>query len=114
MDAAAAMRHVSTRSDERAERMRQRFEIPIFVAALLLIPVVVIDETHVGHAFKVFGDVLNWTIWLAFAGELVVMLSVVPDRRRWLRAHPLELGVVVLTPPLLPASLQALRFFRLL
>jgi len=41
------------------------------------------------------------------------MLAVVPDRGRWLRAHPLEVAIVVLTPPL-PASLQALRVFRLL
>jgi voltage-gated potassium channel len=42
------------------------------------------------------------------------MLAVVPDRGRWLRTHPLEVAIVVLTPPFLPASLQALRVFRLL
>ena len=40
------------------------------------------------------------------------MLAVVPDRRRWLREHLLEIAIVVLTPPFLPASLQALRAFR--
>jgi hypothetical protein len=34
--------------------------------------------------------------------ELVVILAVVPNRLRWLAAHPLELLVVVLTPPFLP------------
>lgn len=42
------------------------------------------------------------------------MVYVVPDRGRWLREHPLDLAIVVLTPPFLPASLQALRVFRLL
>ena len=42
------------------------------------------------------------------------MLAVVPDRGRWLRDHPLEVAIVVLTPPFLPASLQAARAFRLL
>ena len=37
-----------------------------------------------------------------------------PDRRRWLRDHPLELAIVILTPPFLPASLQAARVLRLL
>jgi voltage-gated potassium channel len=42
------------------------------------------------------------------------MLAVVPDRRRWLREHLLEVLIVVGTPPFLPESLQALRLFRLL
>jgi voltage-gated potassium channel len=42
------------------------------------------------------------------------MLRVVPDRRRWLRGHPLDLAIVIFTPPFLPASLQAARVFRLL
>jgi len=42
------------------------------------------------------------------------MLRVVPDRRRWLRDHPLDLAIIVLTPPFLPPALQAARVFRLL
>ena len=42
------------------------------------------------------------------------MLAVVPDRRNWLRSIPLDVVIVVLTPPILPASLQSLRVFRLL
>ena len=102
------------RSDERAARFDKFFQVPIFVAALLVIPVIVIEQVHVNHSVKTFGTVLNWVIWVAFATELVVMLAVVPDRMRWLRTHPLEVAIVLLTAPLLPASLQALRMFRLL
>ncbi|MBA2513228.1 MAG: two pore domain potassium channel family protein [Solirubrobacterales bacterium] len=42
------------------------------------------------------------------------MLAVVPDRWRWLRSHPLEVVIVLLTPPFLPSSLQALRALRVL
>jgi voltage-gated potassium channel len=42
------------------------------------------------------------------------MLAVVPDRRRWLREHPVEVVSVVLTPPFLPSSLAAARVLRLL
>jgi hypothetical protein len=42
------------------------------------------------------------------------MMCVVPDRARWVRDHPLELAIVLLTPSFLPASLQAARAFRLL
>ena len=57
---------------------------------------------------------MNWAIWLAFVAEVAIMLRVVPDRGRWLREHPLDLAIVVLTPPFLPPSLQAARVFRLL
>lgn len=60
------------------------------------------------------ADVLNWATWLVFLAELVVMLAVVPDRRAWLRRHPLDLPLVVLTPPILPPGLQALRVLRVL
>jgi voltage-gated potassium channel len=41
-------------------------------------------------------------------------LALVDDRYRWLREHPIELVVVILTPPLLPPGLQSLRVIRLL
>jgi hypothetical protein len=58
--------------------------------------------------------VTNWLIWLVFAAELVVLLAVAPDRWRWLRGHPLDVAIVVLTPPVLPPGLQALRVLCLL
>jgi voltage-gated potassium channel len=100
--------------DERSERVEQRFEVPILVAALLVIPVIAVEQSSLGEPWMTAATVANWLIWLAFAAEIVVMLAVVPDRGRWLRDHPLEIAIVVLTPPFLPASLQALRVFRLL
>jgi voltage-gated potassium channel len=100
--------------DERAERFERRFEAPIVVAALLVIPIIVVEQSSPGEPWSTLAAVGNWLIWLLFLAEVVVMLAVVPDRGRWLRAHPLEVAIVVLTPPFLPASLQALRLFRLL
>lgn len=57
---------------------------------------------------------MSWATWLAFLTELIVMLAVVPNRRRWLREHPVEVVTVVLTPPFLPATLAAARVLRLL
>jgi hypothetical protein len=42
------------------------------------------------------------------------MLVLVPDRLKYLKHHPVEIVIVLLTPPILPASLQALRAIRLL
>jgi voltage-gated potassium channel len=99
--------------EERSERIARRFELPMIIAALLVIPVIVLEESPVGEPWDTITAVLNWAIWLAFLTELVVMLAVVPDRWQWLRKHPLEVVVVVLTPPFLPATLQSLRVLRL-
>jgi voltage-gated potassium channel len=41
------------------------------------------------------------------------MLAVVPDRRRWLFRHPLDVAIVVFTPPFLTAALTSMRLLRL-
>jgi voltage-gated potassium channel len=101
-------------STDRAARIEKRLEIPIVVAAILVIPVIAIEQSNAGDPWRSIAAVVNWAIWLAFAIEVVVMLAVVPNRWGWLREHPLEVAIVVLTPPFLPASLQAARALRLL
>jgi voltage-gated potassium channel len=100
--------------DERSRRIAKRFEVPVLIAAVLVIPVIVIEESSVSDTWKTIGGILNWAIWLTFAVEVVVMLAVVPSKGRWLRENPLDVAIVLFTPPFLPASLQALRVFRLL
>jgi len=101
------------RADERALRVQRAFQVPMLVAALLVIPVLVIEESGADGRWGAVADVLNWMIWGAFAVEAAVMLAIVRQRWRWIRTHPLEVAIVVLTPPFLPASFQALRLFRL-
>lgn len=98
----------------RARRVEDQLAKPLLVMALLVIPVIAIEQSSVTEPWDTLASVANWTIWLAFLGEAVVMLVVVPNRWRWLREHPLEVAIVILTPPFLPASLQAARVFRLL
>ena len=100
--------------DERARRFERAFELPMLVAALLVIPVIAIEQSDAGEPWRGVAAVTNWVIWIAFATELVVMLAVVSDRWGWVRSHLLEVVVVVLTPPFLPSSFQALRTLRLL
>jgi hypothetical protein len=95
--------------DERSERIQHRFEWPMLVAALLVIPVLVVEESGFGEPWATMAAVLNWGIWLAFLSEAVVMLWVVPRKRSWLARHPLDVVIVVFTPPFLPAALQSLR-----
>jgi voltage-gated potassium channel len=100
--------------DARSERIAARFEPFLMVAAVLTLPAVIIPESEPNSTLATIAEVLNWVTWLPFLAEVVVMLAIVPDRRRWLREHPIELIVVVLTPPILPPGLQSLRVIRLL
>ena len=99
---------------QRAARLQARFDRPLLVAALLVIPALIIEEGRLPSPWPVVGTVLNWVIWLAFFAEAAVMLAVVPDRWRWIRSHPLDVAIVILTPPFMPAAVQSLRVFRLL
>jgi voltage-gated potassium channel len=94
--------------------MERRLQWPVMVAALLTIPAIAIEQSGLGEPWDTIATVLNWTIWLVFLGEMGVMLSVVDNRSRWLRDHPLDVAIIVLTPPFLPATLQAARVLRLL
>jgi voltage-gated potassium channel len=104
------------RVNERARRIEQALDWPLTAAALLVVPVLVIQDGDYGQPWETLGTVLDWGTWLVFAAEAVVMLRVVSDRRAWLRAHPLDVAIVVLTPPFLAAlaSVRLLRLLRLL
>jgi voltage-gated potassium channel len=99
---------------ERAERLERRLEMPMLVAAALVIPALILESANVNETLKTVAQILNWIIWLAFLGELVAMLAVVNGRRGYLLHNKVNLAIVVLTPPFLPALFQSLRVLRLL
>ena len=86
----------------------------MIIAALLTIPILVIQESHLGQPWHAIGTVLNWGTWTMFLVEFVVMMWVVPRKRDWLRSHVIDVVVVFLTPPFVPAAWQAARGFRLI
>ncbi len=100
--------------DARSTRVAERLNTPMLIAAALTLPTVAITESRPGGTLETVAAALNWITWTAFLIELVTMLAVVPDRRAWLRHHPLELVIVLFTPPVLPPGLQSLRVLRLL
>jgi voltage-gated potassium channel len=100
--------------DERARKWEQRFEWPMVIAALLVIPVLVIEESNPGEPLDTIGQILNWGTWLAFVVEAVVMIHVTPRDWEWIKRHPIDLAVIFLSPPFIGNSLAAARLFRLL
>jgi voltage-gated potassium channel len=100
------------RVDERAKRVERAFFAPTMVAAALVVPVVVIYDSHPGAGWDLAGLIMNWASWLIFVAHLVTMLVVVPDRRRWLADNPLDVAITLLTPPFL-VVLAPIRLLRL-
>lgn len=91
-----------------------RFEKPLLAAAVLTIPVTIVQLLPPADPWRTIADVLNWVIWLAFLAEAVVMLVVVPSRRRWVGSHPLEIAIIIFTPPFVTSVVQSVRVLRLL
>jgi voltage-gated potassium channel len=96
------------------EVIERRFEKPLLVAAVLSIPTTILEFSNVAEPWPLVGHILNWLIWLAFLAELVAMLAVVRDRGRYLLANPIDLAIVILTPPFLTSTVQSIRVLRLL
>lgn len=100
---------------EREQIWQQRFEWPIIVAALAVIPVMVIEDSGAEGVWPGVAAFLNWGSWAVFLAEVAVMLAVVSDRKAWLMRHPLDMVIVVLTPPFLPfLGARLLRLLRVL
>ena len=97
----------------RAERVGRWLQVPLIVAALLTIPIIIVQESNFGRSWEAVANVLDWCIWGMFMANVVIMLAVVPDRRRWLTNNPIDVLIVVLTPPFLPATMKLARMLPL-
>ena len=84
----------------------------MLVIAVLVVPVVLIQESSPDEPLKTIALVGDWVIWIAFAIEAAVMLTVVPNRWAWIRSNPFSLPIVLFTGPFLPGSLAAARVLR--
>src|SRR6476469_7835082 len=86
------------RQDE-SGRVHHPFEPWVLGATLAMIPVLIIERDATSHAWKNVAWAANWVIWLVFAAELVPILVVAPRKRAALRAHWLDVAIVVVTAP---------------
>ena len=98
-----------TYAASRAERVAKWLRVPLIVAAMMAIPTIIVQESDLGGLWVILAAVLDWCIWAMFAANLAIMLSIVPDRRRWLMENPLDVLIVVFTPPFLPATMKLAR-----
>jgi voltage-gated potassium channel len=94
-------------------RVVHRFEWVVLVAALALIPVLVIETDVQSNGWQDVATVANWVIWGVFLAESVFVLTVAPRKAAALRAHWADLAIVVLTLPAFGSFLSSLRLVRL-
>jgi len=94
-------------------RVSHPFEPLLLALTLLVIPVVVVEESHAPHGLRVAASVANWVIWVGFLVELVVVLVVADRKRDALRAYWLETLIVLGTAPFYPRLLSSARLLRL-
>jgi hypothetical protein len=94
-------------------RVSHPFEPLILAATLAMIPVLIIDYDDESGGWLTFARVANWVIWALFAAELVFILIVAPRKMAAVRAHWLDVAIVVVTIPFYAAWLTSLRSVRL-
>jgi voltage-gated potassium channel len=100
--------------DARTATVQGYFEKPLLVGAVLTIPATILEFSRVSGSLHTLGTTLNWMIWLAFLAELLTLVIVVPNKREYLLGHPLDVAIVLLTPPFLKSAVQGVRLLRLL
>jgi voltage-gated potassium channel len=98
----------------RAEEMQRRFEKPVIVATLLVIPVIIVQGVGADEPWETIAYTGDWAIWLVFLAEVVAMLIVSENRWGWIKRNPLDVLIVILTPPVTPSVLKSARLLRLL
>jgi voltage-gated potassium channel len=93
-------------------RVHTPLEPVVLVATLALIPVLILEADATSEGWQQVATVANWIIWAPSAAELSVVLVYAERKRAALRAHWLDVAIVVLTIPLLGKALAWLRFAR--
>jgi voltage-gated potassium channel len=94
-------------------RVEHRFEPLVLAATLLLIPVLVIDADASSHGWREAADLANWAIWAIFLADVALVFGVARRRKAALRAHALDLVVVLFTVPVVGSVLGSFRLLRL-
>ena len=86
-----------------------------FFLALLLIPVLLLEETSSDPTLVQLATVANAFIWLAFTLDYVIDVWRTRDRAGYITRHWFDLALIVVSPPfLVPTAAQALRLLRAL
>lgn len=98
---------------DRAVKARDRFEVPVLIAALAVVPVIIIEERVATQPWITAAAIANWLIWAAFVAEFTVVYSLTGDRWAYTKRAWLDLFIIVVSFPALPSVLASTRLARL-
>jgi voltage-gated potassium channel len=100
--------------EHRLHRLLERFEWPMVFLALLVIPVLVLEDRATTPELRRVAVILNWLIWLAFVIEFGLRWAADRTARFPIKAW-FDLLLIVVTPPFgVPEALQGIRSLRVL
>jgi voltage-gated potassium channel len=98
---------------ERADRIRQRFEVPVLAAALAVVPVIFIEENATSSGLLAVAEWANWAIWAVFFAEFTTVLLLTDRRWAYTKRAWLDVFIIISSFPLLPTLLAGTRLVRL-
>ena len=90
--------------------LTRTLEAAVLVGALATIPLTLLGEENPAPRWVQTAD---WAVWTIFLLEYVVMVAAGPKRLAYVKQNPLNLAVVVLSYPGLPAIFGLVRLARL-
>jgi voltage-gated potassium channel len=104
------------RSQDAYDRFSASVDLPLTVLAIVWLPLLILPlVAHLSPGVSAAIEVVDYTIWAAFAFEYLAKLYLAPSRRQYVTHHILDLLVVaipVLRPLRAARLLRALRFVR--
>ena len=103
------------RGEETSEQLEQKFALPMFVLALLVLPVLAVEfaggEALDSHPRLALATHLTTSvIWVGFTVEFLLMVAAAPKRLTYCRQNWINLVIIVVP---LAAFLRVLTMFRL-
>lgn len=98
---------------ESAATAKRLFEVPVLLAALLVVPVILIEETAAADTWLQAVAITNWCVWLLFVIEYGVVMSLSRDKWGYTRRAWLDVLIIVVSFPWFSSQLAATRLLRL-
>lgn len=111
--------HVTPDMNAEQAAKAKRWELPATIAALLVIPYLLLNFYADHGTQNTVVDALYFLLWGFFVLEAACMLKLAPDNWAWVKRNLLDVGIIALTAPFefLPDGfevLQALWLLRIL